>query len=109
MQYLLTIVLKQVAREVNSLLPICTTSRCNLSESSTDLNNAHFYDFVDFQRIFVTKAFSKDNILIANDCQRFSGICYLSKKITAAPLWAKTSIETTCLNRKQIASYVIMT
>ena len=41
MRYLLTIAMKQVAREVNSLLPICKTSRCNLSESLTDLNNGH--------------------------------------------------------------------
>lgn len=101
MRYLLTIVMKQVAREVNSLLPICKTSRCHLSESLTDLNNGHaiISSFLNVL-IFVTKTFSKDNILIANDCQRLNGICYLPKKITVEPLLGKNKHKTTCLNRK---------
>ena len=48
MRYLLTIVMKQVVREVHSLMSICKTPRCNLFQSLTDLNDKHLYDFFDF-------------------------------------------------------------
>ena len=99
MRYLLTIAMKQVARQVNSLLSIWNTSRSNVSESLTDLNNGHYYFFC-FKRVLVTKAFSKDNILIATDCQRFSGICYLPKKDNSRTALGKNKHKTTCLNRK---------